>query len=75
MLYCVHIKQTNTEAAQMIDCRDYSENELALHVLNDEYFMSEIGHTEYLLALVSEEFQYTPEQHDVLVEALGGMTQ
>jgi len=54
----------------MINCREYSGNELALHVLNDEYFMSEIEHQEYLLALVAEEFQYTPVQFDVLIKAL-----
>ena len=54
----------------MINCKEYSDNELALHVLNDEYFMSEIEHQEYLLALVSEEFQYTPVQFDVLIKAL-----
>ena len=59
----------------MIDCREYNDNELALHVLNDEYFMSEIGHTEYLMALVAEEFHYTPAQHDALVEALGAIEQ
>jgi len=54
----------------MINCKEYSDNELALHVLNDEYFMSEIKHQEYLLALVAEEFQYTPVQFDVLIKAL-----
>ncbi len=54
----------------MIDCREYGDNELALHVLNTEYFMSEIDHREYMLALVAEEFHYTKKQHDVLVETL-----
>ena len=54
----------------MIDCREYGENELALHVLNTKYFMSEISDRRYMLALVAEEFHYTPEQHDKLVETL-----
>lgn len=60
----------------MIDCREYSDNELALHVLNDECFMIfNNGNKEFLLALVAEEFHYTPAQHDALVEALGAIEQ
>ena len=40
----------------MKDITMYSDEELVLLVMNDEYFYSELGNREFLLALVKEEF-------------------
>ena len=54
----------------MKDLTIYSDNELSLQVFNDQYFYSEIHHPEYLMALIKEEFVYTPEQMQTLVDDL-----
>ena len=59
----------------MINCKDYSEQELALHVTNDPYFMLEFENRDFLLALVAEEFIYTKEQRDFLIETLDNMAE
>ena len=59
----------------MINCKGYSEQELALHVINDPYFMVEFEDRDFLLALVAEEFIYTKEQHDFLIETLNDMAE
>ena len=51
----------------------YSDNELSLLVFNDEYFYTERDHngsSDYLIALINEEFVYTPKQMSVLMEDL-----
>jgi hypothetical protein len=48
----------------------YDDNELSLLVTNDEYFYSELGHPELMLALVAEEYIYTDKQLDVLKKDL-----
>jgi|SaaInlV_100m_DNA_5_1039725.scaffolds.fasta_scaffold11845_3 hypothetical protein len=52
------------------DITEYSDQELSLHVFNDEYYYNERNHREYLLALVAEQFKYTDEQLSVLLEDL-----
>ena len=59
----------------MINCKEYSEQELALHVTNDPYFMAEFENRDFLMALVAEEFIYTKEQHDFLIETLNNMAE
>ena len=59
----------------MINCKGYSEQELALHVINDQYFMVEFEDRDFMLALVAEEFIYTKEQHDFLIETLNDMAE
>ena len=57
----------------MQDITHYTENELSLLVFNDEYFYRERnyqGKSDYVLALVAEEFIYTPEQLEVLKQDL-----
>ena len=54
----------------MINLTNYSDDELSLQVFNDEYFYIERHNTDYLQALVDEEFIYTPEQHTVLLNDL-----
>jgi hypothetical protein len=51
----------------MRDLRSYSDNELSLMVFNEEYFYFERNDRPYLIALVAEEFHYTPEQMEVLI--------
>ena len=53
----------------MKDLRAWSDDELALMALNDEYFYSEINHEDYFFALIAEEFIYTGEQLDALKDA------
>ncbi len=48
----------------------YSEQELSLRVFNEEYFYVERKNKEYLIALIDEEFVYTGEQMDVLMQDL-----
>ena len=51
----------------------YGDQELSLNVFNDEYFYSERnynGKNDYVIALVEEEFIYTPEQMTVLIQDL-----
>lgn len=54
----------------MKDLRGYSDDELSLVVMNDEYFYIERNNTEYLMALVKEEFLFTEEQFQVLNQDL-----
>ena len=54
----------------MRDLTGYSDQELSLNVFNDEYFYIERENREYLLALVDEEFIYTPEQKAELLQDL-----
>lgn len=54
----------------MKDLTMHSDNELSLQVFNDQYFYSEIDHPEYLIALIKEEFVYTSEQMQTLVDDL-----
>ena len=51
----------------------YTEQELSLRVFNEEYFYIERNHngnSNYLMALVNEEFTYTTEQLEVLEQDL-----
>ena len=52
------------------DLTAYSDQELALHVMNDEYYYSEIDNHDYLMALLEEQFIYTGEQLAVLNQQL-----
>ena len=54
----------------MINVEGLGATELAHRVVNDNYFMVERDNRDYLLALVAEEFFYTPKQKDVLIELL-----
>jgi hypothetical protein len=54
----------------MINVEGLGNTELAHRVVNDNYFMVERENRDYLLALVAEEFFYTPKQKDVLIELL-----
>ena len=49
-----------------LDLTEYSDRELSLHVMNDEYLYSERGHKAYLMALINEQFKYTQEQLEEL---------
>ena len=53
----------------MKDLRAWSNDELALMALNDEYFYSEINDEAYFYALIAEEFIYTDKQLDALKDA------
>lgn len=57
----------------MINVEMMGNSELAHKVLTDNYFMVERENREYLLALVAEEFYYTPKQKEVLIELLDAM--
>ena len=50
----------------MNNITQYSDQELSLNVFNDEYFYIERHNKPYLMALINEEFIYTPEQLAVL---------
>jgi len=53
----------------MENLTNYSDNELSLRVFNEEYFYNERNYnnsSDYLVALINEEFTYTPEQMKVL---------
>jgi len=54
----------------MRDLTQFGNSELSLIVFNDEYFYSERGNREYLLALIKEEFIYTPDQLEELITDL-----
>lgn len=56
----------------MIDLTDFSDAELSLQVFNDEYFYTERGSVEYLIALINEEFIYTVKQLEILLDDLDG---
>ena len=53
-----------------LDLTQYSDRELSLHVMNDEYFYNERGNKDYLMALINEQFEYTQEQLDELLNDL-----
>lgn len=57
----------------MINVEMMGNSELAHKVLTDSYFMVEREDRDYLLALVAEEFYYTPKQKEVLIELLDAM--
>ena len=57
----------------MINVEMMGNSELAHKVLSDNYFMVERDNRDYLLALVAEEFYYTPKQKEVLIELLDAM--
>lgn len=52
----------------MIDITNYSDSELSLQVMNDAYFYNERHHTEFLIALVKEEFFFTDKQFEIMLE-------
>lgn len=54
----------------MEDLTQFTDQELSLHVSNDEYLYIERCNRDYLLALVDEEFIYTQEQMKVLMQDL-----
>jgi hypothetical protein len=54
----------------MRDLTLYGEQELSLNVFNDEYFYIERENRPYLMALIDEEFVYTDEQMEELVQDL-----
>jgi hypothetical protein len=54
----------------MKDLTIYGDEELSLNVFNDEYFYFERNDRPYLMALIAEEFYYTPEQMAVLITDL-----
>ena len=57
----------------MKDLNGYSDKELSLRVFNEEYFYIERnynGNSNYLMALINEEFYYTKNQMKVLEEDL-----
>ena len=66
--------ETGKELAKGVSQRrnltQYSDDELSLSVFNEEYFYIERKHTPYLMALINEEFTYTPAQMSVLVQDL-----
>ena len=54
----------------MENLKQYSDQELSLRVFNDEYFYIERANTEFLKALINEEFHYTQDQMSVLLDDL-----
>ena len=50
----------------MKDLTQYDKDALSLEVFNDEYFYVERINRPFLIALINEEFHYTPEQMRVL---------
>jgi len=48
------------------DLTEYSDKELSLIVMNDGYFYDERKDEAYLMALINEQFIYTPEQLQTL---------
>jgi len=53
----------------MQDLRSWSDDELTLMTVNDEYFYNEMKDEDYFFALVAEEFIYTDAQLDALKKA------
>jgi hypothetical protein len=51
----------------MENLKQYGEQELSLRVFNEEYFYFERNDRAYLMALINEEFHYTPEQMAELI--------
>tara|TARA_R110000751_G_scaffold33587_2_gene83597 strand:- start:807 stop:1043 length:237 start_codon:yes stop_codon:yes gene_type:complete len=54
----------------MRNITQYSDDELALIVFNDEYFYIERLNRPYLIALIREEIVFTNKQLSVLITAL-----
>jgi len=54
----------------MKDLRDYSDQELSLMVMNDEYLYNERHNTLSLMDFIEEYFLYTTEQMAVLEQDL-----
>jgi len=54
----------------MRNITQYSDDELALIVFNDEYFYIERLNRPYLIALIREEIVFTDKQLSVLITAL-----
>jgi len=52
------------------DITQYGENELSLHVFNDEYLYNARLNKSYLIDIINETFIYTDEQMDVLIQDL-----
>ena len=48
------------------DLTEYSDQELSLQVMNDEYFYNERGDKAYFMALINEQFIYTAAQLQTL---------
>ena len=46
----------------MTNITGYSDKELSIIVMNEEYYYNERHNVPYLKALIDEEFEYTPEQ-------------
>ena len=59
------------ELYNMRDLTSYGDQELSLSVFNEEYFYVERSNRPFLIALVNEEFEYTEEQFDELMQDLG----
>ncbi len=57
------------------DLTAYSDQELALNVMNDEYFYNEREDKRFLMALIDEQFIYTKEQLEELNSQLSEVTQ
>tara|TARA_R110002096_G_scaffold370836_1_gene564297 strand:+ start:37123 stop:37314 length:192 start_codon:yes stop_codon:yes gene_type:complete len=57
------------------DLTAYSDQELALNVMNDEYFYNEREDKRFLMALIDEQFIYTKEQLKELNNQLSEVTQ
>jgi len=51
------------------DLREYGEQELSLHVFNDEYLYKR-RHNYHFLDLVKEMFLFTEEQEETLIQDL-----
>jgi len=64
------VKNLNRGAVMPLNVKTYHDSELVLQVRNDEYFWLERYDQRYLLALVQEEFLYTPVQLLVLKKYL-----
>ncbi len=52
------------------DLTEYNDEELSLIVMNDGYFYDERKDEAYLMALINEQFIYTPEQLQTLKKDL-----
>tara|TARA_R110000772_G_scaffold261619_1_gene380192 strand:- start:82 stop:297 length:216 start_codon:yes stop_codon:yes gene_type:complete len=52
------------------DITEYSDNELAMQVMNDEHFYIELANPKFVLALVDEEFIYTDKQKEILIDTM-----
>ena len=57
------------------DLTAYSDQDLALHVMNDAYFYNEREDKRFLMALIDEQFIYTKEQLEELNNQLSEVTQ